>query len=213
MLPLPRRVLARHAIVVACLLLFALLARQVLGEGPLTQFDRDVMLFFAAHRIAWVTQATLFLSLLHETEKVLGAAALIAAWLAWRRRWRWMAAMVAVPTGMLMNVGLKHLFQRARPAPDEPLVQLLTYSFPSGHGTASTLLYGVLCALLVAHARSLPLRVLGTMACVAMIVAVCFSRVYLGAHYLSDVLASVNVGTAWLLLWLGATRWMGAPRP
>lgn len=213
MLPLPRRVLARHAVVIACLLLFALLARQVLDEGPLTQVDREVMLFMAAHRIAWVTQATLFLSMLHETGKVLGAAALIAAWLAWRHRKRWVVAMVVVPTGMLMNVGLKHLFQRARPAPDEPLVQLTTYSFPSGHGVASTVLYGVLGALLLAHVRSLPLRVLGTVACVAMVVAVCFSRVYLGAHYLSDVLASVNIGTAWLLLWLGATRWVGASRP
>jgi undecaprenyl-diphosphatase len=213
MLAVPRRVLARHAIVVACLLLFALLARQVLAEGPLTHVDRDVMLHLAANRIAWVTQATLLLSVLHETEKVLAAAALIAAWLAWRRRWRWVAAMFVVPTGMLMNVGLKHLFQRARPSPDEPLVQLTTFSFPSGHGVASMVFYGVVCALLIAHARSLPARVAGTLACVAMIAAVCFSRVYLGAHYLSDVLASVCVGTAWLLLWLQATRGVGVPRP
>jgi undecaprenyl-diphosphatase len=213
MLAVFRRLRARHAVVVACLLLFALLARQVLAEGPLTHVDRDVMLYLAAHRIAWVTQATLFLSVLHETEKVLAAAALVAAWLAWRRNRRWAAAMAVVPTGMLMNVGLKHLFQRARPVPDEPLVHLTTFSFPSGHGVASTVFYGVLCALLLAHARSLPGRVVGALACVAMVAAVCFSRVYLGAHYLSDVLASVSIGTAWLLLWLRATRRVGARQP
>ena len=49
-----------------------------------------------------------------------------------------------VPTGMLLNVGFKNLFQRARPLHDDPLVQQANNSFPSGHAVASTVFYGAL---------------------------------------------------------------------
>jgi undecaprenyl-diphosphatase len=105
---------------------------------------------------------------------------------------------------MLLNVGLKHLFQRPRPILDEPLVELVTYSFPSGHAVASTVFYGAACALVCTHVRSPALRVLAVGAAIAMVLLVTFSRVYLGAHYLSDVVAGVAVGLASLLLFL---RW------
>jgi membrane-associated phospholipid phosphatase len=105
---------------------------------------------------------------------------------------------IIVIGGNLLNVGLKHLVQRGRPVFDEPLLSLPTYSFPSGHAMASTVFFG----LLALHAmewtgRRAAARVeIG--AAVSMIALVCFSRVYLGLHYPSDVVGGVAEGMAWL---------------
>ena len=113
---------------------------------------------------------------------------------------------------MLLNVGLKNVFTRPRPVFEEPLVHLSTFSFPSGHAVASTVFYGALCALVLAHARSPAARAAAIVATVVMVLLVCFSRVYLGAHYLSDVVAGVCVGTLCLLPFLRlASRAGSAP--
>jgi undecaprenyl-diphosphatase len=185
----------------AALVVFALLAAQLLFEGPVTLVDRDIMLAMASHRVDWVTALTLGLSLLNDTLSLLVASALVAAALAWRGHADWAWQLGAVPTGMLLNVALKHLFQRARPALDAPLVHLATYSFPSGHGVASTVFYGTLALLALAQAHRRSTRAAAVAGALAMIALVCFSRVYLGAHYFSDVLAAVCVGVVWLVAW------------
>jgi undecaprenyl-diphosphatase len=188
--------------VLACVLLFALFAWQLLATGPLTHADAAVTARLAAHRRPGLTQAMLLVSTLHESGVLLAITALLAAWFGWRHHPRWVLALLVVPSGMLVNVGLKHLFQRARPVLEQPLVHYTTYSFPSGHGTGATVFYGALCALVFAHTTSPRKRALAVAGAVAMVLLVCFSRVYLGAHYLTDVAASVCVGLAWLAVWL-----------
>ncbi|RYY68253.1 MAG: hypothetical protein EOO24_52365, partial [Comamonadaceae bacterium] len=129
---------ARAAVILACLLLVALLAQQVLTDGLLTHIDQRVTLWFVAHRQAWLTDAMLLVSEAHRTVGVLAATALVAGWLLWRRRAQEAMALLVVPTGMLLNVGLKSVFERARPVLEAPLVHLTTFSFPSGHAVAST---------------------------------------------------------------------------
>ena len=102
----------RLAVALAALGLFALLALTVLAQGPLTLVDRDVMLFLADHRTAWVTTLTLAMSAVHEVPLVLAATALVAAALAWRGRAHWAWLLLAVPTGTFANRVLKHVFQR-----------------------------------------------------------------------------------------------------
>jgi undecaprenyl-diphosphatase len=186
----------------ACVLLFALLAWQLLATGPLTRVDEAVTLWLAAHRRPALTQAMLLVSTLHETGVLLAATALLAAWFGWRHHPRWALLLLVVPAAMLVNVGLKHVFQRLRPVLEQPLVHYSTYSFPSGHGAGSTVFYGALCVLVFAHTASPRKRALAVAGAVVMVLLVCFSRVYLGAHYLSDVAAAVCVGVAWLAAWL-----------
>ena len=78
-------------------------------------------------------------------------------------------------------------------------MHLATYSFPSGHAVASTVFYGALCALALHHARATALRAAAAVGAACMVLLVCASRVYLGAHYLSDVIAGVAVGTLCLV--------------
>lgn len=190
----------------ACIAVVGFLAAQVLLAGPVTHVDLQVTTFLAQHRQPWLTPAMLFVADAHETLKLLGITALLAMVLAWRRHWRDLRLLAVVPAGMLLNVGLKHLFARPRPVLPEPLVQITTFSFPSGHAIASTVFYGMLCMLVFAHTRSRAWRGLALCLAVAMVLLVTFSRVYLGAHYVSDVVAGVAEGSALLLLFVRFVR-------
>ena len=194
------------ATVVLCVLLFVLLAAQVVLQGPLLQADQHLVLWVAAHRQPWLTTVLLAVTEAHETVKLLAATALLAAWRGWRGDRLALRLLPVVPAAMLLNVGLKNAFQRVRPAWEEPLVQIATYSFPSGHAVASSVFYGAACALVLAHARSRALRAAAVALAAAMVLLVCASRVYLGVHFLSDVVAGVAVGTLCLLLFLGFAR-------
>jgi len=164
--------------------------------------DRQLALWLHLHAAEPLTSLMLGVSLLHEPVVVLAVVALFAAWL-WRREAHYwvLALVVTVPGGMLLNVLLKYVFQRSRPVFEHPLVTLSTYSFPSGHAAAATLLYGFVACFLVMEHRGKPAWVLP--ACALMVLLVAASRMVLGAHYLSDVLAAMLEGLAWLALCLG----------
>jgi undecaprenyl-diphosphatase len=118
----------------------------------------------------------------------------------WIKRLRvWVLTLtLAVFGGMALNVLLKHLFVRPRPLFKNPLLMLTTYSFPSGHTLMATVFYGTLCALVLTRSQRWLWRALAITVAGVMILLVGFSRIYLGAHYLSDVLAAIAEGLAWL---------------
>ncbi len=94
----------------------------------------------------------------------------------------------------LLNALLKLAFHR--PRPELAFVHLDTYSFPSGHAAGSAAIYTLVAVLLgrLLRRRGRTLLGLGTL---ALVLVVAFSRLYLGAHYLSDVLAGLALGLAW----------------
>lgn len=101
-----------------------------------------------------------------------------------------------------MNLLLKQIFRRDRPSLDDPLLSLATYGFPSGHVTGATLFYGVLAAYLASGLstwrRQLPIFLgAGFLVMVAGL-----TRIYLGVHYFSDVVAAAAWSVAWLVMWL-----------
>jgi len=130
---------------------------------------------------------------------------LLALWFWYRKAHYWLVVtLAAVPGGMLLNVALKHIFRRARPTLEDPLLTLSTYSFPSGHTAAATVFYGLLACYLVRRVTSWPARLAVIAACVLMVMLVALSRMYLGVHYLSDVLAASAEGAAWLTVCITA---------
>jgi undecaprenyl-diphosphatase len=125
--------------------------------------------------------------------------ALLAFWFWHRKAHYWLVVVLAaVPGGMLLNVALKHVFHRARPSLEDPLLTLSTYSFPSGHTAAATVFYGLIACFLLSRVKAWPARTAIVMACCSMVALVALSRMYLGVHYLSDVLAAAAEGAAWL---------------
>ena len=202
----------RLALALFCIAVFALLALQVRLHGPMLEMDQAASSWFATHRDAGLTRFMLLVSSVHQTGKLLAVSALLAVVLALHQGLAAGRPLLVVPLGMLVNLGLKDLFQRARPVVEDPLVQLATYSFPSGHAVASTVFYGALCVLVFAHTRSRAARAAACVLAMAMVGLVCFSRVYLGAHFPGDVLAGVAVGTLCLLL-LSLRPWSRPARP
>lgn len=184
----------------AALLLFAAFSTDLLLGGPLTQADLRNSLWVRGHMQPQLTQLLLFVTHWHGTVGILAMSGLLGVLLFVTGRGRdipWM--LLVVQGGQLVNVAVKSLFQRARPQWDEPLLTLTTFSFPSGHAVASTVFWGF--AYVVAREWPVPAHVRRAILalCIVMVGLSCFSRVYLGAHFVSDVLAGVCEGAAWLL--------------
>jgi membrane-associated phospholipid phosphatase len=186
----------RWWIISVAMAVFLLLALLLTQGTSLAAFDQQVTQFLQARRTPWLSRAMLFVSDAHETVRILAVTVLLAMWRLVRADRAAAISLAVVPMGQVLNVGLKHLFQRARPVVPEPLVHLATYSFPSGHAVASTLFYGTVCALLLQRVKSRGWRVIAAVGAVLMVLLVTSSRVYLGAHYLSDVIAGIAVGAA-----------------
>jgi len=119
--------------------------------------------------------------------------------LALRKSGYWLGRLaLSVPGGVLLNESLKYVFHRSRPALEHPLIELPSYSFPSGHALGATVFYGFAAVLLWSYVAPKVWRVVIGTAIAAVILMVGFSRVYLGAHYPTDVLAGFLEGVAWL---------------
>lgn len=110
----------------------------------------------------------------------------------------WLAVNMALISG-IGNHLLKLFFHRARPTLLPHMVTEHSFSFPSGHATASTLLYGTLIFVMALFFKEKKSRLIAQIIVDILILSIVISRVYLGVHYPSDVLAGVLLGSSWLL--------------
>lgn len=181
------------------LLLFAWLAHEVSHHGPITRLDTWLAGWFNRHAFSPLTELMLGYTHLHGTIGVLAMGALLLWHLARQRRWDWALTLVVVlPGGMLFNFGLKHVFARLRPLVDDPILVLHSYSFPSGHTIGAALLYATLAAYLLERGWHGARAVAAACLLVAL---TALSRLYLGAHFLSDVIGAALLGLFWFALW------------
>ena len=179
--------------------IFGSLAEGIVDGEPLALLDARRSLWFHLHAIEALTPLMLGVSALNGIAGISVLSVMLALYFAWKREWYWLLWLaIASPGGMLVNVLTKYAFHRQRPLFVDPIVMLSSYSFPSGHTAASTLFYGTLAAYLMPRVKTARQRTLILLAALLMIVLVGLSRIYLGAHYLSDVLAGFAEGLAWL---------------
>ena len=181
--------------------LFLVIALAITLSTPLTEVDAKAEMWLHIRATPLVSNAMAAVSFLGAPTN-LTIVAVAGSLLLWYRRRRSEAATLStvVLGGNFLNFCLKHLIQRGRPVFDDPIFSLPTYSFPSGHAVASTVFYGLLSIYALAHARQRYAAYIGVAAAVFMVALVSFSRVYLGLHYLSDVLGGLSEGIAWLVL-------------
>jgi membrane-associated phospholipid phosphatase len=128
------------------------------------------------------------------------AVTLVAVVIFWRRRERIDAAFVALAAlgAQVLSTGMKLGFRRDRPFFPDPLATESTFSFPSGHALVSLAVYGSIALVLARRLSSHIERALLLGATALLVIAIGFSRLYLGVHFLSDVLAGYAAGAAWL---------------
>jgi undecaprenyl-diphosphatase len=181
--------------------LFAVIAHGVVQERGLTSLDERIKDDLHAHALAspatrtWVEFLTEMGSF--RTLSLLGVG--VALLLLIRRRQRLaLVWLIALAGSGLLDAWLKSLFQRERPSFEVSFVKEPTLSFPSGHSMASIVAYGMLGYLLMMVTSGRWPRIAIVAALSLLVLGIGFSRVYLGAHYFSDVLGGFLAGTVWL---------------
>lgn len=120
-----------------------------------------------------------------------------------RRGQRTEATLVVLAFGgaQILTLGLKLGFQRERPFFPDPLATApTTYSFPSGHACVSAAVYGAIGYILARHLPGARAKLLALAGAAVVILLIGFSRLYLGVHFLTDVVAGFCLGIAWVAL-------------
>lgn len=185
--------------------LFGGVAEDLITGDPLTIVDALISEWFRSHATPSSTVRMELVSSAASAAAVLGLSAAASIVMLWKRRWYALLALVlVVPGGIFLNLMLKIAFARARPGWGS--VDLFGYSFPSGHTMMATLLYGALGVFFVVAVKSWWSRAITAALVLTLICAVGFSRIYLGAHYFSDVVAAFAAGAAWLAICLTAVE-------
>jgi undecaprenyl-diphosphatase len=182
---------------VVLLILFAWISEEVF-EGDLARFDMAVRM--KVHEL-FSPQMTKFM----QAMTFLGSIGFLftlfvvitAIWIL-RKKYRpavWLA--IAAGGSLILDVSLKLAFHRARPVPFVGVAPM-SYSFPSGHSLSSFCFYGVLAGLVCAKIQTPALRAAIWTACAVLVLAIGISRIYLGVHYPTDVIAGYLAAGAWV---------------
>ena len=178
------------------LLLFSWMAREVL-EGDAEHFDLVVRNWIHQYASPAMTRAMTGISMLGQQLLIAEFLVAMIVFLAlkWRRAAAWLA--IAVAGAIVLEFSLKLVFQRPRP-PAFFGVSPHGYSFPSGHALVSFCFYGVVAGLLADRTKSLLLEILVWVSAACLVVAIGLSRVYLGVHHPTDVLAGFLAASIWV---------------
>ena len=197
-------ILGSLAAAVLALLLFSWLADEVF-EGGAMRFDGAVRAWIHQFASPTLTAAMVVISALGV--QGLAVAVIIAFAIFLRLKWRRAAIflLLTLAGGLVLEVTLKYAFHRPRPAPFFGEVPS-TYSFPSGHSLMSFCVYGALAGLLSHRVRSAGVRVVVWVVAAALVAAIGVSRIYLGVHYPSDVIAGYLAAALWVSALLAADR-------
>ena len=191
-------------------LAFAQLFDNVLDGGGVAALDRPVLAWLAAHRDDEVTVAMQTLTTIGGPIVLPVLALLGAAMLRWRTRSWEPVIFVAVTAAGSATITLagKHLVGRARPVMQNALGGEGGFSFPSGHSLNAMAVLGVLAFLTAGSTRSWARRVWVSAFTVLTVALIGLSRLYLGVHWLTDVLAAWLLGGMWLIAVLGVRHYL-----
>lgn len=185
---------------IGTIVFFGWLTGEVL-DGETQQFDevtREAVHQFASPAM---TTAMRGISFLGSTIFLTIATGAVIIWFATRRWGREAKLMAATMIGAsLLNVTLKLAFQRARPVPFFDLWPPESYSFPSGHALTSACFFGAFAAIITARIKRRRPRILVWIVCTITFVLVGLSRIYLGVHHTTDVIAGFAAAFIWIMV-------------
>lgn len=199
------------SLIVLLLYLFHKLATSVLKED-ITSIDNIFM--------EWTNYRSSFLTLMFESVTIFGSvwwvgsiSILIAFFYLLKKSWwRLFAFSTTMIGGVLLNILLKTMYQRTRPIDMEALhvlgmtIESVAYSFPSGHTMRSFIFYGLIIYWLINSNTKILAKVIGSFTLSILILLIGGSRIYLDAHYPTDILAGYAISLAWLLACIFAIK-------
>ncbi|WP_079508776.1 phosphatase PAP2 family protein [Mesobacillus jeotgali] len=193
---------------IAFLYLFTELAEEML-ESEVKRFDDSIIQFF--HRIQTdVLDVIMFLF----TEAgsvwfltIFSFTVISFLWLKKKDKWSILFFIIGIGGGGLLTKLLKYYYSRERPSINET-IDAIGYSFPSGHSMGSLIFYGFMSYFLFRSNLRKRIKWITLFLCGVLIVFIGTSRIYLGAHYPSDVIAGYLAGSIWLILCILALEYV-----
>lgn len=201
-------------ITLSALLLFGSITRGVVNDRPITAIDLAFHTWIRAHATPFGDRIALAVSFIGGpitmTVLALVVAMVVLRRGAWLMLWVWLAAFVV---GALLDWMLKNIIRRPRPIGAERFLHGVTFSYPSGHSMGSLIGLTMLAYVLIKFwppARAH--RVTVATIAVILVLLVGWSRLYLGVHYLSDVIAGFAVGTVWVTVCMTGFELATRPR-
>lgn len=196
--PESRALLVFGAVLIAAAWMFFGIVEDVVNRDPLVAVDKAVYHLLQGLRTPFGDSVMIVFTQLGDAAVLLPVITAVLLWLLWKRAWRpaayWLAA---ASFGEVLTMSLKAGFGLPRPL--SLYDGTSAFGFPSSHAAMSIVIFGFL-AVLAAREFSLrgQLAIFSVMALLASLIA--FSRIYLGAHWLSDVLGGLSFGVAWVAL-------------
>lgn len=185
---------------------FGAIVEDIVQSEELATVDSPVTAWLSERRVGWLTTAMRAVSQLGALPVATGLTALLAALL-----WRWSrtaapALLLCAAGGgaALLALGVKLLVARPRPTADALAQVAATSAFPSGRVTVATAMGGALAAVVARAAPTWGARVTAWAVALALTLLIGFADLYLGRHWLSDVLGGGSLGAAWLAVVLTA---------
>lgn len=172
-----------------------------LSEGELEPLDRAVLSHVMALRTPLLNGVAVDVTALGSVTIVTLVVSVAAVCFALGRHWSSVAQLVfATVGGAMLSSFFKALLERERPPAVGRLVQVTSFSYPSGHSLASACAYITLAIVVARLVQSRARRVVAFALASFMALTIGASRAYLGVHYPTDILAGLLLGTAWALL-------------
>ncbi len=179
--------------------IFADITKDTLIDREVVKFDTEVSQSIYSYRTPVVTEVMKFISLMG-ADFMIACATVILIILTFKKHKResLIFSLIFI-LGAGLNLLLKEIFQRPRPNID-PLLTLTSYSFPSGHAMNSFIFYAVISYFTFHFTRSIKVTFLVGVVSAILVSLIGVSRVYLGVHYPSDVIAGFAAGLLWFVL-------------
>jgi membrane-associated phospholipid phosphatase len=195
---------ALNSIISICFLVLIWLCQEVWYKES---FKLDTSILLGIHRWAnpLLDRVMLSITSLGDPEFVVIIITISTGWLLWRRRFTEIKILLLACLGALvLNQGMKIIFTRPRPILWPSLLHENSFGFPSGHALGSIVLYGLLAYFYAIHR---PHQAKGIYVWAAILIGLIgFSRLYLGVHYPTDIMAGYLTGWLWLMACIGLLK-------
>ncbi|WP_347159520.1 phosphatase PAP2 family protein [Pontibacter chitinilyticus] len=195
------------------LALLSELAEQVIESESIVTFDKTFTAMLYSMRTEWLSQVLYVATQLGEQWAVFVIGGILTIICLFRKKYALLIAfwITLAGVGISTKYGKKYV-SRDRPA-NVAYYDVEHFSFPSGHATTVLAQFGLIAYFLCRAYRKRHQRQLIVAAAALLIIVVGFSRIYLGVHYLSDVLAGFLLGMLWLLVGISLTEVMATNEP
>jgi len=183
------------------LILFFVIGQSVLNNGTLVAFDIRIHNLVAVSRTLFWNNFFLFVTYIGEWQVVVLGIIIVSLLLFLSKKYNYLITLLTSTIGGEVIVWIiKHSAQRGRPPFSDMLISEHDYSFPSGHAFIAFSFYALLFYIIYKNTENKLIKVATFAMSVLIVALIGFSRVYLGAHWPSDVFASWTLGFSWLLI-------------